>query len=59
MIADLPRFDIWTGWLALLILLPLAVTSADFLVRRMGVGGSRCSVGPMPPWSSPCCMLSA
>jgi sulfoxide reductase heme-binding subunit YedZ len=35
-IADLPRFDIWTGWLALLILLPLAVTSADFFVRRMG-----------------------
>lgn len=36
-IQDLPRFYIWTGWLAFLIFVPLAVTSADVFVQRMGL----------------------
>ena len=35
-IADLPKLYIWTGWLAILIFIPLAVTSMDYFVRRMG-----------------------
>ena len=35
-IADLPKIYIWTGWLAFLIFIPLAVTSMDYFVRRMG-----------------------
>ena len=29
-------FGIWTGWLAMFIFIPLAVTSNDYYVRRMG-----------------------
>lgn len=29
-------FGIWTGWLAMFIFMPLAVTSNDYYVRRMG-----------------------
>ena len=36
MIAELPRLYIWTGWLAFAIFIPLAVTSMDYFVRRMG-----------------------
>lgn len=32
----MPRFDIWTGWLAFLIFLPLAATSMDYAVRKLG-----------------------
>jgi sulfoxide reductase heme-binding subunit YedZ len=35
-IAQLPRLDIWTGWLAFVIFIPLAVTSMDYFVRKMG-----------------------
>lgn len=35
-IADLPKFYIWTGWIAFVIVIPLAVTSMDYFVRRMG-----------------------
>lgn len=35
-IDELPRFYIWTGWLAFLIFIPLAVTSMDYFVRVMG-----------------------
>lgn len=35
-VEELPRFYIWTGWLAFLIFLPLAATSMDYAVRRMG-----------------------
>jgi len=35
-IADLPNLYIWTGWVAFLIFIPLAVTSMDYFVRRMG-----------------------
>ena len=30
------KLAIWTGWLAMLVFLPLAVTSNDWAVRRMG-----------------------
>lgn len=35
-IADIPKFYIWTGWLGFIIFIPLAVTSMDYFVRRMG-----------------------
>lgn len=35
-LAELPRFYIWTGWLAFIIFIPLAFTSMDYFVRRMG-----------------------
>jgi sulfoxide reductase heme-binding subunit YedZ len=35
-LADLPKFYIWTGWLAFAIFVPLAVTSMDYFVRVMG-----------------------
>lgn len=35
-LAELPRFYIWTGWLAFAIFVPLAVTSTDTFVRWMG-----------------------
>jgi len=35
-IAELPRFYIWTGWIAFVIFVPLAVTSMDYFVRLMG-----------------------
>jgi sulfoxide reductase heme-binding subunit YedZ len=36
MINELPRLYIWTGWIAFLIFVPLAITSTDYFVRRMG-----------------------
>nr|MCU0901571.1 ferric reductase-like transmembrane domain-containing protein [Cypionkella sp.] len=35
-LSDLPKFYIWTGWVAFLIFVPLAVTSHDWFVRTMG-----------------------
>lgn len=35
-IADLPRLYIWTGWVAFVIFIPLAVTSMNYFVRLMG-----------------------
>ena len=35
-VADLPKLYIWTGWIAFLIFVPLAITSSDYFVRRMG-----------------------
>lgn len=34
--SQLPRLDIWTGWLALLIMVPLAFTSSNAAVRKLG-----------------------
>ncbi|MBM1690644.1 sulfite oxidase heme-binding subunit YedZ [Sulfitobacter geojensis] len=34
--AELPRFYIWTGWIAFVIFVPLAVTSSDYFVRKLG-----------------------
>ncbi|MCL1630253.1 ferric reductase-like transmembrane domain-containing protein [Roseibaca sp. V10] len=35
-LAELPHLYVWTGWLAFLILVPLAITSTDGWVRRLG-----------------------
>lgn len=35
-LSELPRFYIWTGWVAFAIFIPLAVTSMDYFVRIMG-----------------------
>ncbi|WP_424930379.1 sulfite oxidase heme-binding subunit YedZ [Amaricoccus tamworthensis] len=35
-IGELPRFYIWTGWLAFAVFIPLAATSMDYFVRVMG-----------------------
>lgn len=40
-LSDLPKFSIWTGWVAFLIFVPLAITSNDWFVRRMGVWWKR------------------
>jgi methionine sulfoxide reductase heme-binding subunit len=34
--AELTKFDIWTGWLSFAIFIPLAATSMDYAVRKMG-----------------------
>ncbi len=33
---DFTNFGIWTGWLAFVVFVPLAVTSNDFYLRRLG-----------------------
>ena len=33
---ELPRLYIWTGWIAFTIFVPLALTSMDYFVRKMG-----------------------
>ncbi|OWU86233.1 iron reductase [Oceanicola sp. 22II-s10i] len=33
---DLPKLYIWTGWIAFIIFIPLAATSMDWAMRRMG-----------------------
>ncbi|MGJ8584164.1 MAG: sulfite oxidase heme-binding subunit YedZ [Marinosulfonomonas sp.] len=35
-IDELARLYIWTGWIAFLIFVPLALTSMDYFVRKMG-----------------------
>lgn len=35
-ISDIPKLYIWTGWVAFVIFIPLAVTSMDYCVRSMG-----------------------
>jgi len=35
-IADLPNLYIWTGWIAFLIFIPLAASSMEYFVRKMG-----------------------
>jgi methionine sulfoxide reductase heme-binding subunit len=37
-VADLAKTGIWTGWLAFLIFVPMALTSNDASVQRMGSG---------------------
>ena len=34
--ADLPKLYIWTGWIAFVIFVPLAITSSDYFMRKMG-----------------------
>lgn len=35
-VAEWPELAIWTGWIAFLIFLPLAATSMDYAVRKLG-----------------------
>ncbi len=35
-ISDIPKLYIWTGWMAFAIFIPLAATSMDYFVRKMG-----------------------
>lgn len=35
-VADIPKLYIWTGWVAFIIFVPLAITSTDGWVRRLG-----------------------
>ncbi|MBX2855801.1 MAG: ferric reductase-like transmembrane domain-containing protein [Rhodobacteraceae bacterium] len=35
-LADLPLLYIWTGWIAFFIFIPLAATSMDYAVRKLG-----------------------
>jgi sulfoxide reductase heme-binding subunit YedZ len=35
-VGELPRLYIWTGWIAFIIFVPLALTSMDYFVRKMG-----------------------
>ena len=35
-VAELSRLYIWTGWIAFIIFIPLALTSMDYFVRKMG-----------------------
>jgi sulfoxide reductase heme-binding subunit YedZ len=39
--ADIQQTWMWTGWVALAILVPLALTSNDWSIRRMGSGWKR------------------
>ena len=55
---DIPKFHIWTGWIAFLIFVPLAVTSMDYLVRLMGPNWKRlqrwtyaAAVLTLSPWA--------
>lgn len=40
-LAEIGAPGIWTGWLALLLYLPLAITSNDAAMRRLGAGWKR------------------
>ncbi len=35
-LSDLPKLYIWTGWIAFLIFVPLAITSNNWFIRKMG-----------------------
>lgn len=35
-VSQLPMLEIWTGWLSMLIMVPLAFTSSDVAVRKLG-----------------------
>lgn len=35
-LVEITRLDIWTGWASLLIMAPLAMTSSDWWIRRLG-----------------------
>ncbi len=38
---DVPKLYIWTGWIAFVIFVPLAVTSSDYFVRALGPNWKR------------------
>lgn len=52
-IGELDRLYIWTGWLAFLIFIPLAVTSMDYFVRVMGPNWKK-----LQRWTYPAAVLT-
>lgn len=52
-LGDALKLGIWTGWLAFFIFLPLAVTSNDLMVRRMGPAWKK-----LQHWVYPAAMLT-
>ncbi|WP_249038043.1 hypothetical protein [Sulfitobacter guttiformis] len=46
--ADVPSLYIWTGWIAFVIFVPLALTSSDYFVRKLARTGRHCNARPMP-----------
>lgn len=40
-LSDVPKLYIWTGWIAFIIFVPLAITSSDYFVRFMGPNWKR------------------
>jgi sulfoxide reductase heme-binding subunit YedZ len=51
-ITEFARLDIWTGWASLLIMAPLALTSSDRWVRRLGPRWKR-----LQRWAYPAALL--
>lgn len=35
-LSDMPKLYIWSGWIAFLVFVPLAITSSDYFVRKLG-----------------------
>ncbi len=52
-LAEATQFDIWTGWLAFAIFLPLAATSFDAAVRRLGTAWK-----PLQRWTYAAAVLT-
>lgn len=55
MLAEFTALGIWTGWLAMVIFIPLAITSTDGFVRRMGPAWKRFNAPSMWRLWRPCC----
>lgn len=53
MLHQLPRLYIWTGWAAFAIFIPLAVTSMNYFVRKMGPAWK-----PLQRWTYPAAVLT-
>lgn len=52
-ISEAPRFYIWTGWVAFAIFIPLAITSWDYFVKKMGTGWKK-----LQRWTYPAAVLT-
>ena len=52
-LSEATRFDIWTGWLAFAIFIPLAATSMDLAVRRLGTAWK-----PLQRWTYAAAVLT-
>lgn len=54
-LGELPIASIWTGWLALALMLPMALTSNQAAMKRLRPAGNGFSNWPIPPPCLPCC----
>jgi sulfoxide reductase heme-binding subunit YedZ len=52
-LSEATEFDMWTGWLAFAIFIPLAATSMDYMVRKMGTWWK-----PLQRWTYAAAVLS-